>query len=91
MHFPLLIPTPQPMLLLCHSPLLLAAPSLTYSLLPPFQNIRLSSIAYIHIDVSNTRKSYIMKQRKYSIVGKVESALTCILLPVTRKHHVCAS
>ena len=52
-------------------------------LLPPFHNVRLSSIAHIHIDVNeyrytymsrfinisinvgNTRKTYIMKRRKY--------------------------
>ena len=52
-------------------------------LLPPFHNVNLSSIVYIHIDVNeskyismskfiniyinvdNTRKSYIIKQREY--------------------------
>jgi hypothetical protein len=54
-------------------------------LLPPFHNVRLSSIIHIHIDVnesrhtyifrfiniymnmSNARKSYILKRRKYKL------------------------
>jgi hypothetical protein len=42
-----------------------------YTLLPPFHNVRLSSIAHIHLDVNESRhmyvfrKSYIVKQREY--------------------------
>jgi hypothetical protein len=41
--------------------------SSTNHIFPPFYNIRLSSIARIHIDVNvgNVRKSYIVKWRKY--------------------------
>ncbi len=51
-----------------------------YKILPPFHNIRLSSIVHIYLDVvsrfiniymsvDSAGKSYIMKQREYNVVG----------------------
>ncbi len=53
-------------------------------LLPPFCNIRFSNITYIYIDVndmSNARKTYIMKRRKYvSVLGQENLKETLLML-----------